>query len=145
MKKKCFLLFSLLVFISSWSIAQPRGGGNMEERTKKQLAAVKERCNLTEEQIPKVEAIYNASTEKMKVIFEESEGDRELMRSQMREVRQNINKELKAILTESQFAEYQAMQQEQAGGRQQGQEGSQKEKKKGKKKKKKVEEGESGS
>ena len=69
--------------------------------------AMLDSLNLTEQQREEVDFINSKYRAQMQQIRQNNEGDREAMRSDMMELREKQNTELKEILSEEQFAKYQ--------------------------------------
>ncbi len=119
MKTKMITLFLSAMVISYISYSQGGQGSqggrrdfNPEEQAKKNTEAMKERLKLTDDQYKKVEKINLEAANKMKYTYDNAMGDREAMRSAMMKVNDETNKELKAVLTEEQWKEYELMQKE---------------------------------
>ena len=110
------MMISLIGFGQGGQSGQGGGQGrrdfNPEDMAKKSTEAMKERLELTEVQFTKVEKINLTAANKMKDTFDNAMGDRDAMRSAMMKVNEKTNKELKAVLTEIQWEEYEVMQKE---------------------------------
>lgn len=108
------LLLVALATASSAS-AQELGPALMKstpaERAKIQTLLMKEKLKLTEQQLPKVEAINLQTAEKLEPVIKGSEGPLAKMRA-VREAEQAKESELQAILTPSQFQQFLAMREE---------------------------------
>jgi Spy/CpxP family protein refolding chaperone len=91
----------------------------------REISALKERLKLTDEQVAQIQPILESFREQMQEMRENSGGDREQMRSQMRSIMQERDKKIEAILTESQQKEYQKYIQErrEEWGKRRGQRG----------------------
>lgn len=110
MKKLGFLLIVML-FVSSVSMAQDRGGmRNMspEERAKQQTAQLKELLGLNQDQEKKVYDLNIESSKKMQKMREEMGGGgfSDDMRQKMTQIREDENKAMKKILTAEQYTKY---------------------------------------
>jgi len=105
--KKIGLLLTFLFLSVVFVKAQP-GNFDPEEMIKRQVEGITEACDLSEDQVTKVEAIIRKSNEKMMALFQEmgGGGDREAMREKMGEIRDEQTKEIKAVLTEEQAEKY---------------------------------------
>jgi protein CpxP len=79
-----------------------RGGFSPEQ----QLSMMKERLNLTDEQVPKVKAVLEAGGKEMAEIRALPQDER---REKMQAFREEQSKKLKEILTPDQFTKWQAM------------------------------------
>ena len=91
----------------------------------REISALKERLKLTDEQVAQIQPILESFREQMQEMRENSGGDREQMRSQMRSIMQERDKKIEAVLTESQQKEYQKYIQErrEEWGKRRGQRG----------------------
>jgi hypothetical protein len=113
-----FFISAMMISVLSYSQGGQDGQGqgrrdfDPEEMAKKNTDAMKERLELTETQLTKVEKINLTAANKMKDTFDNAMGDREAMRSSMMKVNEETNKELKAVLTAAQWEEYEVMQKE---------------------------------
>ncbi len=76
-----------------------------EERTKQ----LTDSLSLTKDQQPKVLKIYKESDQKRQEIFNSNSGDRDAMRSAMREVMDKTDKDIEALLTAKQKTKYEEM------------------------------------
>lgn len=119
MKKISIFSILALVLFAVQGYAQqgpgPRGGRfNMEpkEMAAQQTEQMKKQLNLTDEQLPKIEALNLKYAEKMKAARDEAAGDRDAMRNTMRSMFNEKDTELQKILTEDQWATLQKVRQE---------------------------------
>ena len=129
-KMKSLMLLVLLSIGAYLPIhAQQGQGGRMrdmepEEFAKTQTARMNESLTLTEEQLPKVEALNLVYAKKMKEVLDEMGDNREGMREKLRPMMKEKDTELKAILTDKQWATFLEIRQEQmqrrGGGRKRG-------------------------
>ena len=78
------------------------------ERAAAQTTMMKEKLSLTDEQLPKVKAINEKYAEQMDPIIKGSDGMFSKMRA-MREVEDRKETELKGVLSDGQFQQFQAM------------------------------------
>jgi Spy/CpxP family protein refolding chaperone len=76
-----------------------------EERTKQ----LTDSLGLTKEQQPKVLKIFQDADKKRQELFNSNSGDRDAMRSAMREAMDKTNKEIATLLTAKQKATFEAM------------------------------------
>jgi hypothetical protein len=111
--KKIGFTFLVLIFVSSFGMAQPRNI-DPEEVAKRQTAQLKEELDLNAEQEKKV---YEVNLEGMKKMSEMREkmrggGGMEGMREKMMEQREEQNKKMKEILTGEQWTKYEKYQEE---------------------------------
>jgi len=107
MKKLGFLLI-VLILGTTVSIAQDRGQRNFdpEEMAKRQTENLKDALDLNKDQEKKVYELTLKAGKEMTKMREEAAGDREAMREKMMEMREKQNKEMKKILTDSQWTKY---------------------------------------
>ena len=116
MKTKMLTLFLSAMVVSYISYCQGGQGErrefNPEEMAKRNTEAMKDRLKLTDDQYKKIEKINLEAANKMKYTYDNAMGDREAMRSAMMKVNDETNKELKLVLTEEQWEEYEVMQKE---------------------------------
>ncbi len=101
MKQTFPFLFLLIILVSTNMSAQK--GNNGQDRVKQQTEQMIKNLELNEEQAKKVTEINERYAEEGKKIRNESSGDRESMRSSMKELNELRNAELKEILTKEQF------------------------------------------
>ena len=108
MKKLGFLLI-ILILGTTVSIAQDRGGQrnfDPEEMAKRQTENLKEVLDLKKDQEKQVYELNLKTGKEMAKMREEAGGDREAMREKMMGMREKQNKEMKKILTDSQWTKY---------------------------------------
>ena len=77
-----------------------------EELAERQTNQMKESLKLTDEQLPKVEALNLKYAKKMKAARDEAGEDREAMRNSMMEMVKEKDVELKKILTDDQWTTF---------------------------------------
>lgn len=109
------MLFTVQVYAQQGPGQGPGGGRfNMEpkEMAARQTEQMKKELNLTDEQLPKVEELNLKYAEKMKEARDQANGDRDAMRSTMRSMMAEKDKELKNILTEDQWTAFLKMREE---------------------------------
>ena len=113
------------------SLGGPGGGGNgpgnfdPQAMLDRQMEQMKERLNLKDEQEKQIRDIMSKGFDEMRKMREEMRdngggGNFEGMREQMQQMREEQNKKIKAILSENQWYEYEAMQEEMRSRRGQG-------------------------
>ena len=113
------------------SYGGPGGGGNgpgnfdPQAMLDRQMEQMKERLNLKDEQEKQIRDIMSKGFDEMRKMREEMRdngggGNFEGMREQMQQMREEQNKKIKAILSENQWYEYEAMQEEMRSRRGQG-------------------------
>ncbi len=121
--KKLGLLLMFVILGTTFSMAQNRGGQNMdpEERAKTQTEELKKVLDLNQDQEKKVYDLNLSSGKKMTAMRAEMQGgDREAMREKFGKLREEQNKEMKKILTEAQFKKYEKYLEERRAQRGQG-------------------------
>ena len=115
--KKVFISIAsfivILMFMPEAFAQQGQGGGsgrgfnmNPEEMAERQTKQMKETLNLTDEQLPKVEALNLKYAKKAVVEREGANGNRETMRSSMLKLMKEKDPELKAILSAEQWIKW---------------------------------------
>ncbi len=109
MIRSTFLLLTL--FLAATVVAQPQRMTPQErtDRLAKQLA-------LSDSQKVKVLALFNKQDEARKKAFEDAKGDREARRATMQKMRDETDKQMKAILTADQYAKYDKLRSEMPRG-----------------------------
>lgn len=142
MKKIFYSLLVLMMVLSvscnqsSQNNSQPAsggfgGGGNgpgnfdPQAMLDRQMEQMKERLNLKDDQEKQIRDIMAQGFDEMRKMREEMRdggggGNFEGMREQMQQMREEQNKKIKAILSENQWYEYEAMQEEMRSRRGQG-------------------------
>lgn len=122
--KKLGLLLMLVILGTTFSMAQNRGGQNMdpEERAKTQTAELKKVLDLNKDQEKKVYDLNLKAGKDMVKMREEMQGssDRDAMREKFGKMREEQNKEMKKILSEDQFKKYEKYLEERRAQRGQG-------------------------
>ena len=129
MKKLGFLVLFAMLF-ATISMAQDRGMGNFDpkEMAKRQTEELTKTLDLNKDQQKKVLDLNLKQAEKMQAMREEMRnggGDREAMRGKMMQLREEQNKEMKKVLTESQYKKYEKYLEERRNMRGQGGPGGQ--------------------
>jgi hypothetical protein len=127
------ILFPAIIFVivncisSKEAIAQVPDDAQKKEQNKEKMEqreaaynAMLDSLQLTDQQREDVDFINMKYRAQMQQIRQNSEGDFEAMRPAMVELRDNQNAELKEILSEEQFAQYQKWQKENRGRRGRG-------------------------
>lgn len=108
MKHRMTLLFITALFLCVAVLqasAQRPPMMTPEERTKQ----LTDSLSLTKDQQTKVLKIYQEVDKKREEIFNANSGDRDAMRSAMREVMDKTDKDIEALLTAKQKTKYEAM------------------------------------
>lgn len=112
----------ILVLIVNVSFGQ-RGGQNFdpEERAKSQTEQLKKTLDLDKTQEKKVYELNLKAGKEMAEMRKDMQGggDRDAMRSKFRDLREKQNKEMKKILSDSQYKKYEKYQEEQMERRRQ--------------------------
>lgn len=105
---KRIVLMAALALLGTGSISAQRGGGRPRMTVEQQVNQLKQELNLTSDQVKKVTALYTDHQKKM-------EGAGEKSREQMRSERENLNKQVEALLTDKQKTAFREMQARQRG------------------------------
>ncbi|QEC51804.1 hypothetical protein EDD80_102369 [Anseongella ginsenosidimutans] len=120
MNTKKTLLFSMLLFaVSLPALAQEKAGGQRRARpgSEQMITAMKERLDLSEDQVVKIREIYKKSREEFGKFRQENAEANDQQREKLRELRKKQQQDIHAVLTEEQQKELKAWREE----RQQGQ------------------------
>lgn len=107
--KEIGILIIVIVLGISTVIAQPRGGQrnfDPEDMAKRQTERLDEALDLTKDQEKEVYGLNLENGKKMRTLRNKNRGDFEAMREKMREIREEQHKEMKKILTDKQWPEY---------------------------------------
>lgn len=121
--KKTFKLLMVATFILAGLAAvqaQPGGEGmgrDPEKRAEQQTATMTEKLSLSEAQTAKVKEINLKYATKIKEVRDNAGGDREAMRAAMTALRDEQDKELKAVLTDEQWQQWVKIREEQRRNR----------------------------
>jgi Spy/CpxP family protein refolding chaperone len=99
----CGFAFMLALFITGIANAQPPSA---EERAKRDNEWMKTSLSLTDEQVPKVEAINLKYANKMSEIFNQNADNEEARRTARTELQDQKRTELQAVLTADQLILY---------------------------------------
>jgi len=91
--------------------ADAKKGGRKQFTVEQQLDRMTTQLNLTDEQKPKVKAVLEETSKKMREIMSDTSLDRDARREKMQPIREEQNKKMKAILTDEQYKKYQEMNQ----------------------------------
>jgi len=113
------IILFLFTFLLALIANAQRGNMDPEEMAKRNTDAMKERLELNDDQLKKVEAINLETSKKMSEVFASASGSREAMREEMMAIDEEKDEALKPILTEDQWKEYEKMKEEQAEQRRQ--------------------------
>ena len=122
MKKIAFFILIMILGVNM-SIAQNRRGNfDPKDMAKRQTSELKERLGLDKAQEEKVYQLNLAAANTMVTMRKEMQagGDRDAMRSKMKEMRDKNNAEMKKVLTDSQYKDYMKYQEERRKQRQGG-------------------------
>lgn len=118
---KKFIIYSvpvlLMLILNINSFAQQGSGGrrgNMDpkEMAERQTTMMKDSLGLTDQQLPKVEALNLEYADKFVAARNEADGDRDAMRSTMMAINKEKDVELKKILTADQWTKLEALRKE---------------------------------
>ncbi|MEN8116775.1 MAG: hypothetical protein ABFS16_07330 [Bacteroidota bacterium] len=120
--KKLGLLLIIAILGTTVAMAQNRGQRSFdpEEMAKRQTESLKEVLDLKKDQEKKVYELNLKAGKDMTKAREKAGGDREAMYEKMREIRDEQNKEMKKILSDSQWKKYEKYLEERRQRRGQG-------------------------
>jgi len=107
--KKILFVFMVSILVTTISYAQNRGGQrnfDPEEIAKRQTEELKETLDLKKDQEKKVYELNLKNGKKMAEMRQNSDGDREAMRASFMKLREEQNKEMKKILSDTQYKKY---------------------------------------
>lgn len=115
--KKLGLVVMVVVLAATVSMAQNRGGNdvNPKERAEREVQTLTEKLDLSKDQQAKVyDVVLKGNNDLVKMRKQRSAGggDRDAMREKMKSVRTDQNKEMKKILSDSQWEAYEKYQEE---------------------------------
>jgi periplasmic protein CpxP/Spy len=103
--------------------AARRGGRGMT--VEDQLNRFTEQLKLTDEQKPKVKAVLEEQDKKRQELRGDTALSQEDRRTKMRAMREDLNKQMKGILTADQYKQFEALEAQRGQGRRGGQGGNQ--------------------
>ena len=106
--KKLFAVSIMLVAMISFATAQQRQMMSAEERAKSQTERLDKLVTLTADQKTKIQAIDLELAKKMNTVMQNSQGDRDAMRTAMQEINKTRDEKYKEVLTDEQFKKHQA-------------------------------------
>ncbi len=127
MKTIKLMLMMSFIFIGTTIFAQNNQQRTPQERTENQLKGINKACNLTKEQMPKVEKILLNSNTKMEELRTAKPAYKGERMEKMKVISDEQDAQLKAFLTPEQYQKYLTMkeqQKEKAKERRQGQGGT---------------------
>ena len=116
-----FIIYSvpvlLMLILNINSFAQQGSGGRRgnidpKEMAERQTTMMKDSLGLTDQQLPKVEALNLEYADKFVAARNEADGDRDAMRSTMMAINKEKDVELKKILTADQWTKLEALRKE---------------------------------
>lgn len=113
-----FVIAAAITLLPALSFAQPPGGGrggNPEQMMARQMTALKEAVNLTEDQEKAIKPIMEAQMKKQRELFEAGPSDD--MREKMMALRTETNNKIKKVLNEDQLEKFEKFQAEQRNRR----------------------------
>ena len=99
------------------SMSQEEKQEVMNKRLDRRMNKMTEKLELTDAQVPKVRAVFEASQAKRLEIMEKHKGDREAARPEMKALKQNPRAQLDAILTPEQVQTLEQMKKDHKGKR----------------------------
>lgn len=106
---KKIMILAVAVLMGVGSISAQRGGVRPRMTVEQQVANMTKELDLTADQQKKITAIYTDFEQKRKA-------GAEVSREQMRAERQELNKQVNAVLTDTQKAKYEKMKKARRGG-----------------------------
>lgn len=112
------MILAVAVLMGVGSMSAQRGGGRQKMTVEQQVANMTKELNLTADQQKKITAIYTDFEQKRKA-------GAEVSREQMRAERQELDKQVNAVLTDTQKAKYEEMKKARRGGGNRGKKESQ--------------------
>ena len=117
MKKMMVALVVLVALASGNAYAQRPGGGggNPAQRKEMILKNLKDSVQLSDEKATKVADILEESNGKRREIFQDQSTDRDAKMAKMKELQDEANKKVKAVLTEEEYVRYETYQKNQMG------------------------------
>lgn len=114
-KSILMLLVALLLAVITYWQQGPGGRRQFDAKVqaKRSSDEMKERLNLTSDQMKQVETINLEASESMAKVFEKAAEDREATRLKIVPINESRDKNLKEIFTTDQWKEYEKMKEEQ--------------------------------
>lgn len=115
MKATKFVLFGMLFLaVSFQTMAQERGERPRRAGTgpDRMITAMKERLDLSQEQVAKIQDIYRTSREEFGKLRQEDAEANRARRDEFRKIREKQQKEIDQVLTEEQRKEWKAWMEE---------------------------------
>lgn len=106
--KKLFVLALAALFTVS-AFAQNKQKGTPEERADKVTNRMKEKLNLSDEQVAKIKAINLDAAKKKEELKAKGKDERKQMRTQVNNIETDRDSKIMEVLTEEQKAEYTKM------------------------------------
>lgn len=110
--KQFFLVCSMLLFVSSLSLAQGKKKMSPEKMAAKQTEQMKSDLSLSAEQEASVNPINLVFAKQRSEVRKKTAGDGEKMRSEMKRLNKEKSTALAKVLTEEQMAKYKEIQKE---------------------------------
>ena len=104
--KKIFVITVLVVASVAIATAQQRQMPSVEERAKTQTEFMEKQVGLKDDQKAKIKAIDLEFAKQMDEQIQKNRGDRDAMRTKMREIDTARDAKYKEILTDEQFKKY---------------------------------------
>ncbi|RXK82864.1 hypothetical protein [Filimonas effusa] len=116
--KKMMVALVVLVALASGSAYAQRpggGGGNPAQRKEMILKNLKDSVQLSDDKANKVADILEETSSKRREIFQDQSSDRDAKMAKMKELQEESNKKVKAILSEEEYVRYETYQKNQMG------------------------------
>jgi hypothetical protein len=111
MNRNLIFTVSVLAFlfvITQTAAAQPRGRMSVKDR----VAELKDCLSLTNNQVKKITVILDSADIQRKELFDQSDGDRDVMREKMISLMQETDVKIENLLTKEQKEKYSVMKKE---------------------------------
>lgn len=115
---KKFIASLVIVAALVTGSANAQGGpGRMDpaQRKARTIQVLKDSIQLSEDKATKVADIQEEFAPKTREIFQDQSTDRDAKMAKMKEVQEEMNKKIKGVLTEAEYAKFETFQQNQRG------------------------------
>ena len=103
------VLFASCATLSLLAQAVPRRGPEGPPNPERELAMLTRWLDLTEDQVALIKPIVEENHLRRQAVFENAAGDREAVRTQMEDLREETFEQFSEILTDEQMTEYKKM------------------------------------
>ena len=117
MKKFIASLVIVVSLVSGSAYAQGGPGSRMDPAQRKAhtVQMLKDSVQLSDDKANKVADIQEAASPKMREIMQDQSTDREAKMAKFKELQDDTNKKVKAVLTDAEFTKYETFQKNQRG------------------------------